>query len=126
MAIPPIIANQKGDVLIFERLEEAESYVEAIDVLNDEYSIFDSRGLLLVPRVMDDGIRVRFFDSDPPDERPDELVDVLRRTLGELGEEKTGLQEDEVWRMPLEDLVACRQVIEARHRKRRRWPWHRK
>ena len=40
----PIIAHNKGDVLVFESVELAEQYLEPIDVVNGEYAIYDSRG----------------------------------------------------------------------------------
>ena len=44
---PPIIINENGDLLFFETVQDAERYVEAIDVLNNEYVAYDSIGHLL-------------------------------------------------------------------------------
>ena len=125
MADPPIIANQKGDVLLFESISDVEAFVEPIDAKNGEYSIFDSRGLLLVPFVTEDGVQVRLVESSPPDHRPDELVTVLRGFLSRLGENRSGVAEDELWRMPLAGLVSHMKQVEERSRKRSFWPWRR-
>ncbi len=52
----PIIVDQNGDVMFFGSVEEAEAYIEPIDVKNNEYVAFDSEGRLLrliatIPRV---------------------------------------------------------------------------
>jgi hypothetical protein len=41
---PPIIVNENGDITAFESVTAAESYLEAVDVLNNEYEAFDSTG----------------------------------------------------------------------------------
>ena len=125
MAKPPVIVNEKGDVELYESVEAAEIDVEAIDVENQEYVIYDSQGLVLIPKVMEDGIHVRLFDSEPRDERTDELVTVLRRKLSQLGEEKTGVPEETVWRMSRAELLDCLQRIKVKHQRRRVWPWKR-
>ena len=43
----PIIVNEHGDVSIFESVEYAEQYLEPIDVKNEEYVVYDSKGHLL-------------------------------------------------------------------------------
>ncbi len=96
MAEPPIIVNEKGDVELYEGLFEAARDLEPIDVENEEFLVFDSRGLLLIPKVMQDGIRVELEDSSPPDYQPDQLVSVLRRSLSRLGEDLTQTPEDEI------------------------------
>jgi hypothetical protein len=39
--------DNRGDVRFFESLQEAENYVEAIDVVNNEYVGYDSEGRIL-------------------------------------------------------------------------------
>lgn len=51
---PPIIADNYGDVLVFESLAKAESYLEPIDIRNGEYTVFDSEGRLLKQSVIRD------------------------------------------------------------------------
>jgi len=81
---PPIILNENarmdvgGDVNVFFSVEDAESYVEAIDVENDEYFAFDSQGRLLQFEVSGDFVRLRPAENDPSHQ------DVLRKLLVSL------------------------------------------
>lgn len=58
-AKPPIIADNRGDLCVFETIAQAESYMEPVDVRNGEYVVFDSGGCLLVPVVASNGNRER-------------------------------------------------------------------
>ena len=49
---PPIIVNEHGDVEVFTSVEDAEVYLEPIDVRNEEYTAFDSEGRKLSLRVI--------------------------------------------------------------------------
>ena len=55
----PIIADNRGDVCVFETIAQAESYMEPVDVRNGEYVVFDSEGRLLLPAVASNGNRER-------------------------------------------------------------------
>ena len=125
MVDPPIIANQKGDVLLFESVSEAEAYIEPIDAENDEYSVFDSQGLLLIPTVTENSAKVRLVESSPHDHRPDELVKVLRGFLNSLDENHIGVSEDDLWRMSLTELLSCFKRIEEKGRRESLLPWRR-
>jgi hypothetical protein len=43
----PIVAYNYGDVLVFEKVEFLQGYIEPQDVEDDEYIVFDSEGRLL-------------------------------------------------------------------------------
>jgi hypothetical protein len=58
-AKPPIIADNRGDLCVFETIAQAESHMEPVDVRNGEYVVFDSEGRLLVPVVASNGNRER-------------------------------------------------------------------
>jgi hypothetical protein len=58
-AKPPIIADNRGDLCVFETIAQAESYMEPVDVRNGEYVVFDSEGRSLVPVVASNGNRER-------------------------------------------------------------------
>lgn len=47
----PIIIDANGDIELYETIRDAETSIEAIDVKNNEYIIYDSCGMLLVPEV---------------------------------------------------------------------------
>jgi len=78
---PPIILNENarmdvgGDVNVFLSVEDAEGYVETIDVENDEYFAFDSQGRLLEFEVSGDIVRLRPAENDPSHQ------DVLKKVL---------------------------------------------
>lgn len=40
----PLFVVEHGDVLIFSSKEIAEKYIEPIDVLNEEYEVYDAQG----------------------------------------------------------------------------------
>ena len=127
MAKPPIIVNEKGDVELYETIPDAEVALEPIDVENDEFTIFDSDGLVIVPRVAADRIHVELRDSSPQEFEPDQLQATLRRFLSQLDEELTGASEDEIWRSRLPALIEMIRSVQARPRRSRFriWPWGR-
>jgi len=45
--VPPIIIDEDSSLIFFESVRSAEGYLEVIDVENDEYVGYDSRGRLL-------------------------------------------------------------------------------
>ena len=49
---PPITIDDHGDLSIFERLEDAEKYVEPIDVSRGDLVAYDSEGRLLRGRIV--------------------------------------------------------------------------
>ena len=85
-AKPPIIADNRGDLCVFETVAQAESYMEPVDVRNGEYVVFDSEGRLLVPVVASNGNRERTVlksaESVPAHEKAlrDALVRFLAKT----------------------------------------------
>jgi hypothetical protein len=91
---PPIIANNLGDVLIFESITKAERYIEPIDVKNGAYVIYDSEGRLLEASVVKKkimGERVVLKDREQAPEHQAELRDLLIEFLSTLGESKESL-----------------------------------
>jgi hypothetical protein len=44
---PPIIIDNHGDMLFFDTIQQAEKYLEPIDVRNQEYAVYDSAGMKL-------------------------------------------------------------------------------
>jgi hypothetical protein len=123
----PIIVDAKGDVEVFGSLAAAEAALEPIDVANEEYKIFDADGLLLAATIAIDGIHVRIVESSPPDRQPEELVSVLRRFVSRLGNDLTGIAEEEIWRAPLVKLIDVIAGLEPYRRRRRSFwrPWRR-
>jgi hypothetical protein len=129
MITPPIIINQKGDIELRETISDAELELEPIDVANNEYTVFDSRGLVLVPIICDDRIHVRLVESSPPELRPSELEHILRDLFSDLGEERTSIPDHELQQLPLTELVARLDAFQKRPYPRRGLsyylPWRR-
>jgi hypothetical protein len=48
----PIIAVEGSDLQVFRSIEEAESYLEPVDVIAGEWTIFDATGQVLVASVV--------------------------------------------------------------------------
>lgn len=128
MAKPPIIVNERGDVSLYETLAEAEVALEPIDIENNEYTIFDSEGLTIVPRIAEDRIHVKLLDPSPKQYEREQLQEVLRRFLAQLEPSLSGVSEDEIWRCQLPELISLLRKVQARpHRSRLRlWPWRTK
>lgn len=72
----PIFLNASGDVLVFESKENAEQYIEPVDVMNKEYKGYDSEGRLLELSVTEDGQVVLSATELFPTHQP-ELYDAL-------------------------------------------------
>lgn len=51
----PIFFDESGDILVFGSKEDAQQYIEAIDVANGEYQGYDSEGRLLDLQLTDIG-----------------------------------------------------------------------
>jgi hypothetical protein len=49
---PPIIFSNRGDLLFFRSVSDAEAYLEPIDVEQEEYVAFDSQGARLSLKVV--------------------------------------------------------------------------
>lgn len=43
----PIIVDEHGDLMVFASASEVSDYLEAIDVKNDKYTAYDSKGMQL-------------------------------------------------------------------------------
>jgi hypothetical protein len=60
----PIVIYEHGDVEMYDSLEKAEMDIEPIDVRNNEYVIYDSEGLLLIPIVVEENRK--FWGGESP------------------------------------------------------------
>jgi hypothetical protein len=71
-----IIVDNFGDLMVFTSVKSAETWMEAIDVINDEYVIYDSAGRLLKASVTKtDRVVIDAVESEPSHTR--ELRDIL-------------------------------------------------
>lgn len=99
---PPLIADNKGDILVFRSLQEAEAYIEPVDVQNQEYAVYDSEGRLL--RLI--AIKRNKVVIEPMEDEPShafQLQTLLQKHLMTLG-----LPSEWVRKASLAELVAKR------------------
>lgn len=96
----PIIINANGDIYFYDSLEKAELDIEPTDVKNNEYIIYDSEGLLLIPVAVEDPVYdvVKIYASK--ESRKRELIDTLIDFFSLLGHDSVILRT-----MSLEELV---------------------
>lgn len=73
----PIFICDNGDVSIFESVEYAEKYIEPVDVIDEDFIIYDCEGMLLHPitQIMEtkNVECVKIIDSSGCKRKPDEL-----------------------------------------------------
>ncbi|MEQ8674409.1 MAG: hypothetical protein RLP44_06825 [Aggregatilineales bacterium] len=79
--IPPIIVCESDDLNIFLSVFDAESYLEFIDVENNEYIAFDSNGLCLDLGVNVETQRVIISQQSPINRRPELLRDKIEKFM---------------------------------------------
>ena len=82
--MPPIIVIllENGDLLIFDSREDAEDYLEAIDVRNNEYTAYDSKGTVLDLSVDDKTERVIIRHPSTKAKSPSALKKSLLKYIG--------------------------------------------
>jgi hypothetical protein len=80
---PPIIVDEQGTAIVFESIEDAELYLEPIDVRNGEYVAYDSEGRLL--RLLPTSPRITVESSESEPSHTNEVRDLLIRLLGYTG-----------------------------------------
>ncbi len=90
MVKAPIFLDNFGDILVFQSVEDAERYIEPIDVAHNEYVGYDSEGRLLQLAVTNKRrVSVEIAESEP--RHSDELRRILVRFLARLGESENWL-----------------------------------
>lgn len=115
MRPPFILVDKTGDVTVFDTAQELEQYVEPVDVLQDEFTAYDSEGRLLSLQVthVTQGrflkvrlpvVRVSEAEHDPS--HCDDLRRALLAFLQQLGYDETASAPE-----PLSDLL--RRVIQV-------------
>ncbi len=77
----PIVVCDGDDILIFRSKDEAENYLEAIDVKNDVYVAFDCEGFVIQLLVNSETEQVVLSLKMPPEQRRDALRSHLESYL---------------------------------------------
>jgi len=75
--ISPIIVYEHGDMMIFESAVLAENYIEAVDVGNNEYIVYDSQGTLLNIGIDSQTSQVIITDNATNIKQPEQLQEIL-------------------------------------------------
>jgi hypothetical protein len=96
---PPIIVYGDGTTDIFEFTEDAESYLEPIDVEQIKHAAYDCEGRLL--RLLPTSPRVTIESAELDPSHQDEVRALLANFLASLG-----VSEQELSNLSLEDLGA--------------------
>lgn len=85
----PIIISEHGDVSVFNTIEAAEQYLEAIDVKNNEYIAYDANGKLLNLKIVLKGKQqiehVQVCENNNDMEEPETLRTILLNLLLQFG-----------------------------------------
>lgn len=108
----PIIVSNNGDAEIFESVVAVQDYLEVADVLDEQYSAYDSKGRILPLLVQNGKVIVQNDDSQRCD--ADELRRILTRYL-------TGVKIPTEWlnQATLEQLVERRMAFDQQFYYRR-------
>lgn len=96
---PPIIVDESGDIDVFETIEGAEMYLEAVDVKNQRFVAYDSEGRLL--RLLPTMPKVTIEAAEGAPTHSEDARQVLIKFLTDVGTPKAGLEEES-----LQELVA--------------------
>jgi len=80
---PPIIVSEGGDVDVFESIEDAEKYLEPIDVKAGRFKAFDCEGRSLLLHPTTPRVSIDAEEETPTHE--EELTLLLRRFLRQVG-----------------------------------------
>jgi hypothetical protein len=100
---PPIVVQNQNEVILFESVEDAQLWMEAIDVRNNEYEIFDSTGLRLDPNVVTGQIETVQISIHEPRSRD---VDRLRGILLDFVVRTGKTSRERASKMRFDDLLA--------------------
>jgi len=88
----PIIANNHGDLLLFKTVERAREYLEPLDVLNDEYVLYDSEGRLLRAVAKSDRGPIEILEAESSPMHKEILQHDIVHFLQRVGEPRSALE----------------------------------
>lgn len=104
----PFLANDQGDVSIYESLEDMAAQFEPIDALDGAHEFFDARGTVLDPVPTDERWRPVASIGEP---QPERLARILRSYFDRLPQELGDFSNSARRAKSLEELVALRQQL---------------
>ena len=100
----PIIVDEGGDVSIYQTVAAALE-MEAVDVLNGEYRVYDAEGTVLHVAAHSIDSRVEIQSPSEAMKDPSRLQDILRDYIRRGGPERIGLSQQELLELNLSDLI---------------------
>ncbi|MHB9023919.1 MAG: hypothetical protein ACYC7E_07035 [Armatimonadota bacterium] len=102
----PIIVDEHGDLMVFTDIDYAQRYLEAIDVRNGEYIVFDSAGDILDISAINN--QVVISEKVEPENKAVELKEKLIKYLANIGQVKAIANPEKhvLQKMTLDELVA--------------------
>jgi hypothetical protein len=113
---PIVSVDRQANVNLFSSVSSVESYLEAIDIADGEYDLYDADGLVLHGitnvksvqlgplQLIPEG-RWNLTESDPPEYRAEELAAALRRFLRGINPNKRTQTDDWVDQATLAPLL---------------------
>jgi hypothetical protein len=102
---PPVFVVEGWDVTTYESPESAARWMEAPDVRDGIFKIYDSAGLRLTPWAASDDAPVEIVVSPEAPREPDQLAAVLRRFLLSPPRRKLPVADERIETMALPELV---------------------
>ena len=101
----PIIIAEGWDVILYDKIQDAELDLEPIDVKDGIYKGYDAEGRLL--RISTDGKKVRIFAVEDEHTHAKELEDFLRECLEKVSEKAVADQSPDLASL----LKACERFV---------------
>jgi hypothetical protein len=110
--IEPIIVDENGDITIFDSVLDATLKLEAIDVINGEYTLYDSAGNVLCATAesIDSPVQITTGPDMPsaPHVLRTILVDLIRR----VGVDRFKISENDLRTFGLQQLISTVQAFQ--------------
>jgi hypothetical protein len=104
---PPIVVDENGDIEVYKNVAEAALDLEAIDVLNNEFVIFDSRGRLLDAVATSETSPVRIREPDDVQLKPEMLRARLASFIARVGSRRLGFTHETLAAARLPALISA-------------------
>ena len=104
-----IFVHSRGnsDIDVYDSVGDMTAHLEAIDVLNDEFEVFDSSGQRLDLAAESDYGPIRVLEPSSVEPHCDRLRVLLREAAWALGPERIGHSRSELLSMSLDELVSA-------------------
>ena len=106
---PPIVVDEGGDAYVFETVEDAALSMEAVDVRNGEYMVYDCEGAVLRAHAASIDSPVEVGLPPEPACEPSRLRAVLADFIRRVGLDRFGISDQELQQAGLSSLIGAAQ-----------------